>query len=782
MTIIQSPEDFKPHDNCLIANGYEPVPISDPSLNLAGSGKAPFISGWQSDPITSDRIATMRAAHPDHPGTGLRTGRLVGNDIDIVNEAHAGQVAALAFKMLGVTPLGREGSKGIMLCYRNESPLDKITVAPTDNEKAGIARIEILGSGQQFVAYGIHSKTRKPYQWGEDQDGLGTADPLSVPLDQLPEVTPEKLRAFAAQAASLLTELGYGPAEVTGDDGKERTAPSISAGDPVDESALRDAISYLDANEERDEWRDNIAAIRAANIVGDDSLQIRRQIAHEYSRGELDRSGRYKKTLPSRYTSPEAVDQVFDTMTPKRGGITVGTLFDRARKAGWQGITVVRSSPDQIKEFLETAERLHREQIVKDCAKPRKKMTRSITTIMSLRDLDAQPDPTPLIEGLFNERENAAMFGEQKLGKTFVALDAALSLATGRPALRQLKVPRIRHALYFTAEGHNGFKKRIRAWAQEHDFNDFEKFMDTVPFHFVPVVPQAANFTKELTELFGRYAEQIRETPGLVVIDTKIKSMRGMNENDTGDNEIYLAMCENFISELDCTTLSIAHAGLDGDRMRGATSAEAGFDAIWQVEGDRKRGVLRLSAQQMKDDNVDAVYHLKLKTVIANGMQNGKTAVPVPISADEYEGKSEAMLSLEWDAELKLRDHVVSVLREHKITDFNKREVNTQRLAEWLLPRPRGDDNSDAVIAWPVAIKSLKKKITQARRKPGAATAGSKGARKAGPLFDICKELSKLGAPIIDGLPTPGEYYFALTDDAVLDREVAEGSAVPSYH
>ena len=57
--------------------------------------------------------------HPGAGSTGLRTGRLVGVDIDIVPAAHVQAVKDLATKLLGYTSLERVGAKGAMLCYRN---------------------------------------------------------------------------------------------------------------------------------------------------------------------------------------------------------------------------------------------------------------------------------------------------------------------------------------------------------------------------------------------------------------------------------------------------------------------------------------------------------------------------------------------------------------------------------------------------------------------------------------------------------------------------------------
>ncbi len=163
------------------------------------------------------------ASYPDAMSTGLRTGRLVGVDIDIVPAAHVQAIKDLATTLLGHTSLERIGDKGAMLCYRNETPIGKITVSGRHSVQPG--KVEILGVGRQFVSYGIHPDTGKPYTW---TNALLGGESLLTPLDKLPEVTPEKLRDFAEQVALLLTSLDYSDAKFHGgNDSAEKNAASM---------------------------------------------------------------------------------------------------------------------------------------------------------------------------------------------------------------------------------------------------------------------------------------------------------------------------------------------------------------------------------------------------------------------------------------------------------------------------------------------------------------------------------------------------------------------------
>src|SRR5258705_13958758 len=104
-------------DARLIANGYEPVAVA---------GKAALGTAWRSRPNTIEGVAAERAERPFAISTGLRTGNLVGTDIDLYPTEHVAAARKLADRVLGFTDMERIGSKGAMLCYRNAAPIRKI--------------------------------------------------------------------------------------------------------------------------------------------------------------------------------------------------------------------------------------------------------------------------------------------------------------------------------------------------------------------------------------------------------------------------------------------------------------------------------------------------------------------------------------------------------------------------------------------------------------------------------------------------------------------------------
>jgi predicted P-loop ATPase len=181
-----------------LGGGLEPIGVT---------GKRPTTIGWQDGEITEERLRSLFLE--EHTGIGLRTGRLVGADIDIQDEELVAAVRALIEGTLGLTPFVRVGNAPkIILAYRNAMPTAKIRV---EGVLRGVKQaVEFLGVGQQVVTLGIHPDTKKLYRW------IGTGGELKR-LAGLPEVTPDELATLAKDGiAKLFRDRGFTDVKVTG--------------------------------------------------------------------------------------------------------------------------------------------------------------------------------------------------------------------------------------------------------------------------------------------------------------------------------------------------------------------------------------------------------------------------------------------------------------------------------------------------------------------------------------------------------------------------------------
>jgi hypothetical protein len=191
--------------------GYRPVPIYSVGATLRdgtpikSAGKRPVTNDWPELARRDPPEAVVRPPHGMALNTGLLCGVLIGIDIDVLIAALVEQIAGLVESTLGSTPLHRIGrAPKLLLCYRAEEPFTKLKTAvhmmPDDTE----AHVEILADGQQFVGFGIHPDTMRPYEWPD-------RSPLDMPLAELPVIDAMTARDLIGAAGELLRAAGGVP-------------------------------------------------------------------------------------------------------------------------------------------------------------------------------------------------------------------------------------------------------------------------------------------------------------------------------------------------------------------------------------------------------------------------------------------------------------------------------------------------------------------------------------------------------------------------------------------
>ena len=213
-------------------NGYKPVPI------VTGQ-KHPTEKNWPTVCRNADEttICSWKKKLPGCRSTGILTGEAVGADIDVLDEPLACVIESVAYETLGRTLLKRVGlaPKRLFVC-RTIEPFGKIDSGEL-YLRGRRHKIEVLGRGQQFVAFGIHPDTQRPYEW------IGP-NPCDVPLEQLPIVTEAQCREFVSKAKALLLKAGAtskpssNGAIAINDNGPE-TAPALKTQTELDDAFAR---------------------------------------------------------------------------------------------------------------------------------------------------------------------------------------------------------------------------------------------------------------------------------------------------------------------------------------------------------------------------------------------------------------------------------------------------------------------------------------------------------------------------------------------------------------
>ena len=183
---------FRKQAQILEANGFNIVPINK-------GKKAPLIKGWDSKAFTADDITA---------GVGVKCG--VGDypicaiDIDVLDEDLSRRIADFCTDELGYAVERVGKAPKTLLVYRAaEAGWSKVT-----SRKFGADRcqVEVLGKGQQFVAYAIHPDTQKPYEWVDFFGGLEV-----MQASDLPVITLEQVEHIIQVAEQMMIDAGLEP-------------------------------------------------------------------------------------------------------------------------------------------------------------------------------------------------------------------------------------------------------------------------------------------------------------------------------------------------------------------------------------------------------------------------------------------------------------------------------------------------------------------------------------------------------------------------------------------
>lgn len=214
------------------------------------------------------------------------------------------------------------------------------------------------------------------------------------------------------------------------------------------------------------------------------------------------------------------------------------------------------------------------------------------TRLFSRRELRDLPKPQPLIADTLDLETVAMIFGYWGSMKSFVSLDFAACMATGKP-WHGREVLRPGRVLYIAAEGAYGINDRLTAW--ETGWRS-------------PIEDDRLSVLSAAPNLGDRY--DVAEVCALVkaerfdyvFIDTFAKSITGLDENSSKDMGIAV---ENLYRIRDASAggfaTSVHHTGKDRLTSRGSSAIEAGVDTVYLTESIVKGESMKMSRMKRKD-------------------------------------------------------------------------------------------------------------------------------------------------------------------------------------
>lgn len=172
--------------------GFRAVPIYNPVPGQKDSGKRPHGLGWQTAARANPPACTRLPASPSAINTGILCDGFRVIDIDIEDQSRAAEVEAIAVDMFGSCPVRFRANSGKRALFYRASEGEPSKLSITGKH----GKIEILGKGQQFVAFGSHF-TGAVLEWRGCEPGDFTAE-------DLPSVSEDEIIRFLDAARSIV--------------------------------------------------------------------------------------------------------------------------------------------------------------------------------------------------------------------------------------------------------------------------------------------------------------------------------------------------------------------------------------------------------------------------------------------------------------------------------------------------------------------------------------------------------------------------------------------------
>ena len=180
------------HGRKLHEQGYNIVAIKP-------SEKRPEHDDWQNAKFTDESIDRYISSRSGNAGVGVLCNNVKGVDIDSSDIDIVNKVANFTIERLGYTPQRIGCPPRRLLPCRSDQTFSKIVSKTFVSPDGSSHKVEILGEGNQFVAYHIHPDTDRPYFYVEDYSEL-----IEVPRDELPNITVADAKAICGYFESIV--------------------------------------------------------------------------------------------------------------------------------------------------------------------------------------------------------------------------------------------------------------------------------------------------------------------------------------------------------------------------------------------------------------------------------------------------------------------------------------------------------------------------------------------------------------------------------------------------
>jgi RecA/RadA recombinase len=210
-----------------------------------------------------------------------------------------------------------------------------------------------------------------------------------------------------------------------------------------------------------------------------------------------------------------------------------------------------------------------------------------------------------LVEGMIKQQSLVMFGGMPSGGKTYLAVELMLSVASGKPFLGQYQVKQ-GHAVFIACEGRDSVLRRVGAWNHMKNGGVDVDSAYISSREMVVTAPETADIS---IEQYVNALEGGDIHPKVIFIDTMNYSLGSSKENDANDMTNYFRRITNgLINRFGCVVVLLHHTSKDGVDIRGSSTIRGALDALFLVSRDTA-GIFTVKNDKHKDrDKLEPFY------------------------------------------------------------------------------------------------------------------------------------------------------------------------------
>jgi RecA-family ATPase len=337
---------------------------------------------------------------------------------------------------------------------------------------------------------------------------------------------------------------------------------------------------------------------------------------------------------------------------------------------------------------------------------------RQLLNIESWDDIEDEPVEW-LIDNVLPKRAFCALYGPPGSYKSFVALDIAEAVATGRPWMGR-EVQAAGAVLYICGEGFGGIGARIKA-CKLHN-----RTQARAEIYVIRAAINMRSSADDFDLLVASIKDLVEKTGvqfELVQIDTLARAFGGGNENNSEDMGAFIHNAGRIQRMLGCAMMVLHHSGKDATKgLRGHSSLLGAVDTqleLMKVDAQPNpaspiagSGVLTISKQKDGQDGLKIGFEMVKVEIKASalGISDAQISLAVRASDEATQQQAQADAVQRQDKPRKLYgnqlaafESIQTALDENgHMTNVGEERHKTVMLAEWreAFVKRKGDSKS----------------------------------------------------------------------------------------